>query len=327
MRTSGPGAHPFGMRTRTLTLLFTDMVGSTALAAHLPAREAERVRREHAALLVAEVERHGGRVIKNLGDGVMATFVAARAACAAATAAQQVVACRPIAGVDTGVLLRVGISTGDVEPDGGDWFGPAAVEASRLCARAGGGQVLMAESTRHAAGRGAGELVPLGCWPLKGLPEPTTVWEVVWSRLPVVRAVIADDTALVREGIARVLESHGIEVVAQAGDATELLELVAALRPHLAIVDVRMPPTHTDEGIAAAEHIRRAQPATAVLVLSQECQPRLAQRLLAASETSVGYLLKERVADLGEFAATARRIANGDVVIDPLLVSPRPVSD
>ncbi|HYU49262.1 MAG TPA: response regulator transcription factor [Candidatus Limnocylindria bacterium] len=135
------------------------------------------------------------------------------------------------------------------------------------------------------------------------------------------RVVLADDSLLLREGIARMLEEAGFDVVAQATDATELLAAIREQRPDVAIVDIRMPPTHTDEGLKAAEAIR-AEYGTSVgiLVLSQYVETSFALRLVADGAGGVGYLLKDRVNDLEDFAEAVRRIARGGSVIDPEVV-------
>jgi DNA-binding NarL/FixJ family response regulator len=136
------------------------------------------------------------------------------------------------------------------------------------------------------------------------------------------RVVLADDSLLLREGIARLLEEAGFDVVAQATDATELLAAIREQRPDVAIVDIRMPPTHTDEGLKAAEAIR-AEYGTSVgiLVLSQYVEMSFALRLVTDGAGGVGYLLKDRVYDLEDFADAVRRIARGGSVIDPEVVS------
>jgi DNA-binding NarL/FixJ family response regulator len=136
------------------------------------------------------------------------------------------------------------------------------------------------------------------------------------------RLVLADDSLLLREGMTRLLTEAGFEVAAQVGTAEELLTAVHDLRPDVAIVDVRMPPDHTDEGLRAAEAIR-AEHGTAVgiLVLSQYVETTFALRLVADGAGGVGYLLKDRVEDLDEFAAAIRRIARGGSVIDPEVVA------
>lgn len=126
---------------------------------------------------------------------------------------------------------------------------------------------------------------------------------------------------LLREGIVRILAEFGHQTVAVLGDAVTLLAAVTDSEPDLVIVDVRMPPTFTDEGVRAAIELRAVRPGTPVLVLSQYVEERYATELLAADSSSVGYLLKERVADVGEFIAAAERIANGDTVLDPDVVA------
>ena len=137
-----------------------------------------------------------------------------------------------------------------------------------------------------------------------------------------VRVVLADDSLLLREGIARLLIEAGFEIAGQAGTPDELLHAVRASRPDVAIIDIKMPPTHTDEGLRAAESIR-AEHGTSVgiLVLSQYVETIFAMRLVADGAGGVGYLLKDRVEDLDEFADAVRRIAKGGSVIDPEVVA------
>jgi DNA-binding NarL/FixJ family response regulator len=135
------------------------------------------------------------------------------------------------------------------------------------------------------------------------------------------RVVIAEDSVLLRAGLAKLLAAAGIDVVATVSDATELLAAVPEYKPDLVIADVRMPPTHTDEGIKAALVIRHQWPGVAVLVLSQYVEERYAADLLAANTSSVGYLLKDRVADVGDFVAALRRVADGGTALDPEVVA------
>jgi DNA-binding NarL/FixJ family response regulator len=135
------------------------------------------------------------------------------------------------------------------------------------------------------------------------------------------RVVIADDAMLIREGAARLLEDAGVEVVGTAGDAQDLLRLVATEQPDVAIVDIRMPPTHTDEGLVAAEQIRSRHPGVGVLVLSQYLESRYATRLLEQHPQGRGYLLKERVSDIGALKDAIARIAEGECVLDPTIVA------
>jgi DNA-binding NarL/FixJ family response regulator len=135
------------------------------------------------------------------------------------------------------------------------------------------------------------------------------------------RVVVAEDNTLLREGVARLLEDAGMEIVGTCDTAEVLLEVVGAHRPDVAIVDIRLPPTHTDEGLVAAEEIRAGHPDTSVLVLSQYVELGLAMRLIGESAEGTGYLLKDRVADVDEFAGAVRRVAAGGTALDPSIVS------
>ncbi len=135
------------------------------------------------------------------------------------------------------------------------------------------------------------------------------------------RVVIADDSVLLREGTVRLLEEAGIEVVGRAGDAEELMRKVRAHKPDVAIVDIRMPPGYSSEGLQAAADIRRELPATGVLILSQYVEAHYVTQLLADGAEGVGYLLKDRVADVGRFVEAVRRVAEGGSVLDPQVVA------
>jgi DNA-binding NarL/FixJ family response regulator len=134
------------------------------------------------------------------------------------------------------------------------------------------------------------------------------------------RVVIAEDSVLLREGLVRLLADEGIEAVDTVGDGPSLVEAVSGHRPDLAIVDVRMPPTFTDEGLRAALAVRERVPGTPILVLSQYVEERYATELIGGGAQGVGYLLKERVADVGEFVQVVRQIAAGGTVIDPEVI-------
>jgi DNA-binding NarL/FixJ family response regulator len=135
------------------------------------------------------------------------------------------------------------------------------------------------------------------------------------------RVVVADDSTLLREGVVRLLEEAGFEIVGQAGDGEELLRKVRAHKPDVAVVDVRMPPTHTDEGLRAAREIRSELPDIGVLVLSQYVEVAYARELLAESAEGLGYLLKDRVADVAALAEAVRRVGEGGSALDPEVVS------
>jgi DNA-binding NarL/FixJ family response regulator len=135
------------------------------------------------------------------------------------------------------------------------------------------------------------------------------------------RIAVADDSLLTREGLVHLLTGQGHDVVSQAGNAQELVSTVDVSRPDVVVVDIRMPPTHTDEGLVAAQHIRDAYPGIGVLVLSQYVEPSYAMRLIEDRPEGVGYLLKDRVFDVAVLVDALRRIADGETVVDPTIVS------
>ncbi len=135
------------------------------------------------------------------------------------------------------------------------------------------------------------------------------------------RIVIAEDSVLLRAGLTSILVDAGEEVVATVGDADELLTVVARHRPDLALVDVRMPPTHTDDGLRAALTIRQRWPEVGILVLSQYVEERYATELLASDTSAIGYLLKDRIADVSDFLGAVRRVGGGGTALDPEVVA------
>ena len=135
------------------------------------------------------------------------------------------------------------------------------------------------------------------------------------------RIVVADDALILREGLARLLSEADFDVVGQAADADELLDMVERERPDVALVDIRMPPSHTDEGLKAARRIRERWPDVGILVLSQYVRPSYAIELLSDGAEGVGYLLKDRVSDLGALAESVRRVGEGGSVLDPSVVA------
>jgi DNA-binding NarL/FixJ family response regulator len=135
------------------------------------------------------------------------------------------------------------------------------------------------------------------------------------------RVVVADDVMLTRAGITRLLTDAGVDVVGEAGDAASLLRAVRTTQPDAAVVDIRMPPTHTDEGLVAAQQIRAEHPDTGVLILSQYVEPHYAMRLIDEHPERTGYLLKERVFDVANLIDALRRLADGETVVDPTIVA------
>ena len=169
---------------------------------------------------------------------------------------------------------------------------------------------------RATGGQPAGRRDPAGSGP----PVSVTPGAAAPAR-PRLRVVIAEDAVLLREGLRRVLTDAGLDVAGAAGDAVDLVSLVAALRPDVVLADIRMPPTQTTEGLQAALEIRRRWPGTAVIVLSQHVETEHLFELLAGDPRGIGYVLKERVADIAQFTDAIRRVSAGESVIDPQVVS------
>ena len=307
--------------------MFTDVEGSTALLQRL-GDDYTRVLAQHRDALRAAVAAGGGSEVDCRGDELFAVFPDAAAAARAALQAQR-------EGV-TGIRVRIGLHTGTATVSDGAYYGLDVHRAARICAAAHGGQVVLSDAASEAAGAPA---IELGDYRLRGLPHPERLFQLVGEGLerefPPLRTespkseidtgeitvVLADDSVLLREGAARLLEDAGYRVVGQAGDAEDLMLKVRSYRPDVAIVDIRMPPTHTDEGLRAAKEIRERYPATGVLVLSQYVEAEYAMELLSESAEGVGYLLKDRVSDIGEFASAVRRVAEGGSALDPAIVS------
>jgi DNA-binding NarL/FixJ family response regulator len=203
--------------------------------------------------------------------------------------------------------------------------------AARLCQAGAGGQILLSESTRAVVADDlpAGVTVrDLGERALKDFERPQAVFEAVISDIepdaaaaPAVRVVLAEDSVLLREGIARLLEASGFEVVGQVDNPDDLVRRVGFSKPDVAIVDIRMPPTHTDEGLQAARRIRERHPQVGVLVLSQYVEAEYATALLSERTEGTGYLLKDRIADIDEFTDAVRRVASGGSALDPAVVA------
>lgn len=303
-------------------MLFTDLAGSTDAWAPLDRATADRRRTRHFALMRGELAASGGREVKGLGDGLMAVFDGVGAALACAGAMQRAFRAATRGG-EPMLGLRAGLCTGDVTEEDGDVFGVAPVVASRLCAAADAGQVLAPEFTRHLVGPGIHALRDAGVRRLKGLPEDLATVELAWDEAGghAIRVVLADDATLVREGLARLLESEGIEVVAQVGDGPAAIAAVEAERPAVAVLDIRMPPSGVTEGLQVAEELLARDGGPAIILLSTHLDAAYARRLVAAARgRGVGYLAKERVVDIDEFAAAIRDVAAGGTAFDPELV-------
>ena len=316
----------------TTTVMFTDVSGSTEALAGAGDEAGTSAMRAHLQMSREVVAQHGGRVVKTLGDGVMALFPSASEGIAAAVALQQ---SADLVARNGGVAhrLRIGLHVGDLvddpagDPagDNPDVYGLAVVVARRICDVAEPDQILVSELVKLLVGaRLSVEFAGARTLTLDGVPEPQAVLPVVWQRLPdevPVRVVVAEDAALIRAGVVRLLGDVGFDVVADVGDHDSLLAAVRAATPppDLLITDIRMPPTLTDEGLRAAAELRAEFPSLAVLVLSQHVEAAAALTLLGSTPTAVGYLLKERISDVEEFVAHCRTVAAGGSVIDPIV--------
>ena len=320
---SSAGQLPGGI----VTFLFTDMEGSTQIA-RLLGDDWPSVMTEHQRLLREAFSAHGGHEVDTQGEAFFFVFTSAQDAARAALDGRRALAEHAWPG-GIEVRVRIGLHTGQADPKDDRYFGLAVHRAARIMSAGRGGQILLSASTYGLLADNPPADVDfrdLGERELKGLERPERLYEVLPHDLverpeSARRVVVADDSVLLREGIARLLADAGFEVVATAADANELLAAVDAQRPTVAITDIKMPPTHTDEGLVAAEKIRRDHPDIGVLVLSQYLDSRYAMRLLEHYPERVGYLLKDRVSDVAVLSDAVRRIAEGECVVDPTIVS------
>ena len=305
----------------TVAVLFTDIEGSTQHLQRLGQERWLEQLRGYEALVREQLAAHGGAEVKALGDGHMLSFGGARAAVTCAVSMQRALQAQGI-----GVRVRMGLHVGEPDEREGDLYGRVVHKASRIASLAQGGEVLVSSvAAEMATDAGLGDDVwfdpPRGV-ELRGLRGLHSVQPVRWSEAAsALRLVIADDSALLREGVAAVLREGGVEVVGLAADGDSLLAEVASRRPDVAILDIRMPPTYSNEGLVTARHIKATRPEVGVLLLSQHLEPAFAQQLLEDDQPGVGYLLKDRVSDIDALLDAVRRVARGGVVLDPQLAS------
>lgn len=329
----------------TVSFLFTDIEGSTKLLRELGSAYAQLLS-EHVHILRAEVAKTGGHELELEGDALFAAFERARDAVACAAAAQVALASHHWPG-NVEVRVRMGIDTGEPRVSDGRYTGLAVHRAARICAAAHGGQVLVSEAAHAMVAEeqlGEIEFLALGMHRLKDFDRPQRLYQVSAPGLATVfppprtlaepgapapalraderrlRIVVADDSMLVREGTARLLQDAGFEVVGRAATAEDLLADVDRQLPDLAVTDIKMPPGFKDEGLRAAERIRETHPDIGVLVLSQYVEARYAARLLELYPSRVGYLLKDRLSEMAVLTDAIRRIDDGECVVDPTIV-------
>ncbi len=316
----------------TVTFLLADVEGSTALQ-NDDLLDYPNILGVVRRILRDAVTAHAGYEVDATGDEVLAAFSDVGRAVDAALAAQRALRDAPWP-IESGVRVRIGLHTGTPSVGVEGYTGLDVVRASRIANAGHGGQILASSSTlallQSVAARDLGE------HRLEGLPGPEGIHQLLADDLPrdfpplrntvgtlgsSIKVALADDSILLREGVALLLAESGFDVVSQAGTADDLLRHVAMHKPSVAIVDIRMPPTHTDEGLRAAREIRERFPGTGVLVLSQYVEPGYAMDLLSESAEGVGYLLKDRVSDVEQFASAVRRVAEGGSALDPAVVS------
>jgi DNA-binding NarL/FixJ family response regulator/class 3 adenylate cyclase len=318
--------------TGTVTFLLSDIEGSTRLvqeAGPVYGDVLGDVRR----IVRTAVDGQQGREVDSTGDEICAVFSDAPRAVSSALEAQRRLRDHAWpSGLN--VRVRIGLHTGTPQLAEEGYVGIDLIRASRIASAGHGGQILL--SSTAAAFASGYETRDLGVHQLAGLVDAERIHQLLADDLPRDfpplrntvsqlgagrRVVIADDSVLLREGVVRLLEEVGFAVVGQSGNADDLLRHVAMHKPDVAIIDIRMPPTHTDEGLRAAREIREGFPGTGVLVLSQYVEAGYALDLLADSAEGVGYLLKDRVADLEQFASAVSRVADGGSALDPEVVS------
>ena len=328
----------------TVTLVFADLDGAAELARSLGSGYAD-VLAARRALVRETAGSFGGREVDSRDDELLVVFEHAVDAVTASAELQRRLAAthRPD---DVVPATRVAVHTGSpiLAEDG--YVGLDVQRVARICAAGHGGQILLSQATFELVrdARPDWDFVELGELELAGLPrperivqlraegleeafppprvaEPASAEESPLPRAGALRVAIADDSTLLREGLASLLTHAGFAVVGQSGTADDLLLKVRSYEPDVAIVDIRMPPTHTDEGLRAAHAIREQYPAVGVLILSQHVETMYATDLLADNAEGVGYLLKDRVHDVDEFVAAVHRVATGGTAFDPRVVS------
>jgi DNA-binding NarL/FixJ family response regulator/class 3 adenylate cyclase len=315
-----------------VTFLFADIEGSTRLV-RVAGQLYPQLLADTRRMLRDAIDGAGGHEVEARGDELFAVFQEPRAAVDAAIAAQRELSSHEWP-ADCVVRVRMGVHAGKASLTDEGYTGIDVHRAARITSAGHGGQILVSDDTITLLPEL--EVADLGTHRLEGLPEPEPIHQLVAVDLPRdfpplrytlgrlgsgMRVVLADDSVLLREGVARLLSEAGFDVVAQSGTATDLLRHVAMHKPEVAVVDIRMPPTQTDEGLRAAKEIREKHADTGVLVLSQYVEPAYAMELLSESAEGVGYLLKDRVSDVEEFAAAVRRVAEGGSALDPAVVS------
>ena len=325
-------AHAPGIRV----FLIADIRGYTMFTQEHGDEAAARLARAFAETARERIAGHRGEVIELRGDEALGVFGSARDGIQAAIELQAAFVEQALRAPELPLFVGIGLDAGEGVPVEDGFRGGALNLAARLCSMAGPGEILASPEVVHLARAIDGvSYDSRGQASVKGLPAPVDVFRVVPAEDPAarlthagavpasnaMRVALADDSILLREGVARLLADAGFAVTAQAGDAEELLASVRADPPDVAVTDIRMPPTHTDEGLRAAHQIRSEFPDVGVLVLSQFVETDYAMQLVSEGAAGLGYLLKDRVTNVQEFTDSVRRVAAGGSVIDPEVVT------
>ena len=312
-----------GIAGATVTVIFADVEGSTALLERLGQARWMKALAEYEELLGSRLVTHGGTLVKALGDGHLLAFPSANAALRCAVDVQRAL---PLTTAPD-LRVRMGMHTGEPVALEDDLHGRTVVKAARIADLAHGGEVLVSGIVRELAETDAD--LEEEIWfeesrevELRGLRGRHLVLAAHWQREDrgPIRVVIADDSAIVRDGVAALLRECGVHVAGLATDPESLYREIERHRPDVALVDIRMPPTGTNEGLVAAEHIGREYPEVGVLVLSQYLELAYALRLVEGQEARRGYLIKDRVGEIETLLDAVRRVANGGCVVDPEIV-------
>ena len=315
------------------TFMIADVRGYTSYTQTYGDEAAGRLAAGFAGITREVVEGASGTLLELRGDEALSVFGSARDAIDAAVALQQRFVSETVRDADMPLLVGIGIDVGEAVPVEGGYRGGALNLAARLCSLAAPGEILASTITAHLAGPMEGiEYQERGETRLKGMHEEVPVVRVhpvddPISRLSgstvvkAMRVAVADDSVLLREGVVRVLKESGFTITAQAGDADELVAAVGFDPPDVVVTDIRMPPSYTDEGLQAAHQIRARHPEVGVLLLSQYVETEFAVELVSAGAARLGYLLKDRVANVQEFTDAVRRVGAGGSVIDPEVVA------
>lgn len=297
----------------TTTILAASIVASTADSGP------QSLSGAHQTAVRAVVGGFGARDVQHLGGAVVVLFDSAYDAVRAGCALLQR-SVREAANDDDWASMRAGVAIGEETDSGDDGLRTAVALACAIFDVAEAGQILVSDIVEHLLRKRADvRFRDLGEVELPGHREAERIFEVEWEPAQVermARIVVADDAGLLRAGIVNVLLMAGFDVVAEAGDLDGTIDAVDRHRPDLLVTDIRMPPTHTDEGIRAALAVRANHPDLAVLVLSQYVDAHAAISLLDSPGSGVGYLLKERVTEVAEFLDAVRQVLAGTPVID-----------